>query len=357
MLNVDIKPTTDFDLEPWSYSRLTDINTCEVWGMVRGAYRKTFPTAGRSLALEAGSAAHRAFAAFRLYKLIECGHKEHFQFHIRRVFGNDQGAALAARLRTSTEPFLNAAALAVDALHTSGYYDDPMDRRRTMANIEESFYAYAKSVHTRQNPIYVQNEHKPETLVGIELPFDFTVNIDYNLNPRQTIRYIGTIDAVHVSAKSGLPYIEENKTASRLGDAWAASFETSHQITGYTAFASALLGLPIREAVVRGVSLPQPRKASTYTEGVRSEYVTRSEDQLEQFFKWVYLTHAKRLRIGDNIENAMQETHSCNRYFQACSLIPFCNSGGAIERRTMLDEMVTLELSPSEQAALEKAGD
>src|SRR3954471_11067055 len=99
-LQVEVSPTTDFSLEPWSYSRLTDINTCETWGMVRGAYRKSFPTAGRSLALEAGSAAHMAFAALRLYNLIDQGCPNHFEHHIRRVYGKDKGAALASRLRT-----------------------------------------------------------------------------------------------------------------------------------------------------------------------------------------------------------------------------------------------------------------
>lgn len=361
MLQVNVLETTNTQLEPWSYSRLTDLNTCEVWGMVRGAYRKTFPTSGRSMALEAGSAAHEAFAAFRLYNLLANGLDDHFAFHTRRVFGQEKGAALVAKVRKSSDEHLNMMSFAIDALHMSGFYDDPMDKRRTMSNIEEALYAYGRSVAFKQNPVWVQDKSNPECLVGIELPFDFTLEMTYRddigtVKGLHTVRYIGTIDAVHIN-KKGQPYIEENKTASRLGDAWAASFETSHQVTGYTVFASKLLGIPISEALIHGVSLPQPRKATTYTEGVRSEYVSRSEDQQQKFFQWVYNTYMKRVRIGDDIELATQETHSCNRYFQACSLIPFCNSGGAEERQAMLDEMTTLELSPSEQAVMEKTGD
>jgi 3D (Asp-Asp-Asp) domain-containing protein len=57
------------------------------------------------------------------------------------------------------------------------------------------------------------------------------------------------------------------------------------------------------------------------------------------------------------VEKAMLETHSCNRYFQACSLIPFCTADGVEERRRMLDEMVAVDLSPSELAAIDKHGE
>lgn len=355
MLKVTILPTTDKSLETWSYSRLNDYSTCETYGHVRGAFRKTFPRVGRALALEAGSAAHDAFAAFRLYKLLEDGHDNLFEFHTHRIFGPEKGAALVARVRRGSDGLLNAISFATDALHMSGYYDDPMDRRRTLANIEEALHVYCKSIYGRQNPVYIQDVADPASLVGIELPFDFTLRMQYNDEAAHLIRYIGTIDAVHIS-KQGKPYIEENKTASRLGDAWSASFETSHQVTGYCAFGSALTGEHIREAMVRGVALPQPRKQTTWSDGVRGEYVTRSEDQIAKFFQWVYQTYMKRVRIGDDIEEALQETHSCNRYFQACSLIPFCK-GSAEERQDILDTMVTMELSPSEQAVADKSGE
>jgi hypothetical protein len=357
-ISVRIEPTTDPSLHPWSYSRLIDLNTCEMYGTVRSTMRKTFPSTGRALALEAGRAAHDAFAACRLYKVLEDGHGEHFEHHMHRVFGRARGSSLISRVRRSSESMLNCISLAVDALHTSGYYDDPFDKRRTMSNIEEAIYAYVKSGYHRLNPVYIEDETNPASKVGVEIPFDYTlfVDSDDDTETRQ-IRYIGTIDAIHVSQKTGRPYVEENKTASRLGDPWAASFQVSHQITGYCVFASALLDTRIAEAVVRGVSLPQPRKASTYTEGVRSEYIARTQDQIERFFKWIHGTYMKTVRIGTDVEKAMLETHSCNRYFQACSLIPFCTADGVEERRRMLDEMVAVDLSPSELAAIDKHGE
>jgi hypothetical protein len=355
MLNVSILPTTDDTLEKWSFSRINDYNTCEVWGHVRGAFRKTYPAHGRSMALEAGSAAHEAFAAIRLYRLLEDGLTDHFEYHTRRVYGQEKGQSLIQKVRRGSDRFLNISAFAMDALNASGFYDDPYDKRRTMHNLEESIYAYIKATYGRQNPVYVQDVDKPDSFVGVELPFDFTLEMEYN-GEVVFIRYVGTIDGVHIS-KAGNPYIEENKTSSRLGDPWAASFETSHQVTGYTVFGSKLLGVPINEALIHGVSLPQPRKATSYTEGTRTEHVSRTSDQVEKFFQWVYQTHKRRLEIGDDIERAVQNTGSCNRYFQACSLIPFCK-GGADDRSEALEvEMVEIEQSPSEMATTDKTGE
>lgn len=362
MLQVNILPTTDKSLEMWSFSRLNDYNTCEVYGHVKGAFRKSFPAHGRSMALEAGFAMHEAFAALRLYQLLENNLPDHFKYHTHRIFGAEKAASLIAKVRQpSADRFLNAFAFAVEALHLSGYYDDPYDKRRTMSNLEEALVAYTKTTFSRSNPVWVQDVDKPDGLVGIELPFDFTLQMLYSTEDDvwrepHLIRYVGTIDAVHVS-KDGNPYIEENKTASRLGDPWAASFETSHQVTGYTVFSSKLLGVAIGNALIHGVSLPQPRKAASYTEGIRTELVSRNPDNVAKFFQWIYQTYRRRLEIGDDVEKAVQNTGACNRYFQACSFIPFCK-GGADERAEILEhDMHELEPSPSEMANNDKSGE
>lgn len=363
MLQVTNNPTTDKSLETWSYSRLSDINTCEVWGFVRGALRKTYPAHGRAMALEAGSAAHEAFAAIRLYRLLEDGLSDHFEYHTHRIFGQEKGTSLIQKVRRGTDRIVNISSFAMEALHLSGFYDDPYDKRRTLSNLEESIYAYIKATFSRQNPVYVQDVDKPESMVGVELPFDFTLEMEYiadqhknNETESKLIRYVGTIDAVHIS-KQGNPYVEENKTASRLGDPWASSFETSHQVTGYTVFGSRLLGVPITEALIHGISLPQPRRAASYTEGVRTEHVSRTEDNVAKFFQWVYNTYNRRLAIGDDVELATQNTGSCNRYFQACSLIPFCKGGADDRLEALQHEMVDVDPSPSEMAILDKSGE
>jgi hypothetical protein len=53
--------------------------------------------------------------------------------------------------------------------------------------------------------------------------------------------------------------------------------------------------------------------------------------------------------------NAPKYTHSCNRYFRPCSLIPFCY-GDDDEQRQFLEEMVDDEWSPLNKLVLDGVG-
>jgi hypothetical protein len=52
---------------------------------------------------------------------------------------------------------------------------------------------------------------------------------------------------------------------------------------------------------------------------------------------------------------APKYTHSCNRYFRPCSLIPFCY-GDDDEQRAIMEEMVTDEWSPLNKQVLDGIG-
>src|SRR5215471_11335355 len=60
----------------------------------------------------------------------------------------------------------NAQLFSLDALHTTGYYDDPKDTRRTMANMESSCLVYADRYFKSDIPVYAN-----DNFVGIEIPF------------------------------------------------------------------------------------------------------------------------------------------------------------------------------------------
>lgn len=351
-MKVSIYPTTDTSLTPFSYSILTAYNTCPTWGLVRYGMRKTFETSGRALALEAGAAMHRVFAALRLFSLRD-KLPTHFEHHAHRIFGAD-AELLLSKLRTSSDDWINSTSFALEALHTSGYYDDPYDKKRTISNLEECALAYAKTVYSRSAPVWVQDIDNPESLVGIEVPFDFTIEFEYN-DQTTLVRFIGTVDAIHQKF-DGTVYIEENKTASRLDDSWAMSFELSHQVTGYLIAASLITGANIRDAVIRGVRIPQPRRHGEEG-GIRSESVTRDQDETEHFLKWMLYTYQQQEETQGDIERAPRFTHSCNRYFRPCSLIPLCKTASPEERQEVLETMVVADVSPSEAALLEKALD
>lgn len=351
-MKVRIEPTSDLSLTPVSFSILTAYDTCEVWGTVRYGMRRTFENSGRALALEAGEAMHRVFAALRLYKLEMDGLGGHFEYHAHRIFG-EQAASLLGRVRNSEDHFINTNSFALEALHSSGYYDDPFDKRRTLANLEECTLAYSRAMYSRQHPVWVQDVDNAESAVGIEYPFDYTLTFsDYGqLDTSLAVRYIGTIDAIHV--KDGVAYIEENKTASRLDDSWASSFDLSHQVTGYTIFGSLLTGQHVNEAVIRGVRIPQPRRA-TEDSGIRNKPTTRNDDMRERFLEWIFAMYMKYLRTKDDPETAVRSTMSCNRYFRPCALVPYCDTSGPDERADILSSMVEADLSPSERTILDK---
>ena len=87
-MKLSIEPTTDFELDWYSNSKITAMDTCDRWGTIRFGERKAFATNARSMALEAGSASHDGFAALRLHEVGHCmGLVDHMRFHAERLWG------------------------------------------------------------------------------------------------------------------------------------------------------------------------------------------------------------------------------------------------------------------------------
>lgn len=67
-------PNSDDDLDSlqaFDFTKLSAVNTCPTWGIIRYGHHKVFSTTSRAMALEAGSACHEVFAAARLFDLCE----------------------------------------------------------------------------------------------------------------------------------------------------------------------------------------------------------------------------------------------------------------------------------------------
>jgi len=134
--------------------------------------------------------------------------------------------------------------------------------------------------------------------------------------------------------------IGENKTASRLDEAWRQSFEMSSQITGYALAGTVFTQEPITKGVVWGVQIPLP-KSYDYG-GLVVEHVTRESFKTERWFDWFLYTVQQYEAYQNNPHDAPKFTHSCNRYFRPCHMIPFCASDDE-EQKQALSEMVHLE--------------
>ena len=129
-------------------------------------------------------------------------------------------------------------------------------------------------------PIYVEDEGNPRSLVGIEQVFDVVLTYDDNYE----IRYIGTLDGV-VQKKSIAEYfVDENKTAVRLGDAWRNAFDVKHQQTGYCAISTAVFRFKIMRCRVIGLRLKPANKGEDV---YPFETLPRTEDAIQHWATWV----------------------------------------------------------------------
>lgn len=307
----------------------------------------------RAMALEAGSAAHEAYAAARLWQLGRVqGLREHEQFHGVRLFTEHHYEDMCARAATSgDDERLAFLRFCLAAFENSGFYDDPADKRRTVVNIEEALIAYLDRFDLKRN-VWVEDTTNPQARVGIEMSLDVTVTYTMHDDSVLKLRFIGTADGLSVE-RDGALRLEENKTASRLGEAWCMSFHMSHQQTGYLMALSTLIGQPVTKAAVHGMCIPLPR---TYDAGgLMTEIVNRNENQFQQFLEWIlHLVQVIEI-YGNEPWNAPKHTGACNKYFRACSLIPLC-AAPREDQQEYYDMMVERQLSPTEEA-LDGKGD
>lgn len=346
----------DKNIPAYDNTKLVALNTCPTWGIVRYSQHKTMSApGGRQMALECGSAAHEVFAAVRLWQLRAYQGKEapHIQtladYHGPRLFGATRYDAMLSSVDHGEDERAQSLAFCLSALETSGFYDDPSDKRRTYTNLEEACIAYIDRWDWNRMPVWIRDEADPLSDIGIELPFDIVLHFVLEDKRELEYRFIGKADGLHV--RNGVLYLHENKTASRLDEAWRQSFLMSSQVTGYCFALSLWAGGPIEHAEVFGMSIPLPRNYDFG--GLVREPVTRYSHHFEHWFKWfLHTVQIEQAYVSNPIE-APRYTHSCNRYFRPCSLIPFCDAEED-EQKLILEEMFIDEWSPLHEI---KAGD
>ena len=350
---VSIEVTTDTSLPAWSHSMLNAIATCPTAGLMTYVANKVMSNPARAMALEAGAASHETYAAARLWQIGKHqGLGEHAAYHGDRLFGTDRHESMVLAAAEAGDDQRNAMLrFCLEAFYTSGFYDDPSDKRRTFVNIEEALIAYLDSINWKED-IWVEDADNPEARVGIEIPLDITITYAYDTRKHDgpldafEMRFIGTADGLSLNRRGNLR-LQENKTASRLGEAWAMSFEMSHQVTGYMLALETILGKKIEDCAVNGMCIPLPR--SYDAGGLMTQIVLRRDTHYRAFLEWMlHLTQVIET-YGHDPVNAPKHTGACNKYFRPCSLIPLCASPDE-DREFMLDNMVTRDASPTEEA-------
>lgn len=351
----------DNHLETYDHTKLSAINTCITWGILRYQMHKRMSGEGRAMALEAGSAMHEVFAFIRLVTLmnnLEDMNKDadfiHAMWlhHGARLFGSTRLETIYEQIRHVAVGDLTEVCKrgAVSVLDTSGFYDDPRDKRRTLSNMEECAYAYINRWRW-DHPVWMRNTDDPVSDVGIEIPFDIVVDISGTVDMH--FRLTGRIDGIHWDALHRLT-VHDNKTASRLGDAWSMSQQVNHQYTGYCVAASVFTQDVVQHCDVLGLALPLPR---TYDfGGFMREPMMRHPHHIQRWAEWMVHTVELTRQYKDDPINAPKYTHSCNRYFRPCSLMPFCYADDE-EQQQILSEMEYDEWSPLNKEVMQGVGD
>lgn len=237
----------------------------------------------------------------------------------------------------------NLMELCFAVLSTMGWQDDPGDQTRTLGNMQQAAIKYVEErmKSMRNWPIYIEDNDKPHSRIGIEQNFDVTLEFEDGYK----CRYIGTIDGL-VQKKTQW-YLDENKTSVRLGDGWALSFDMSHQITGYCAASTTVFGFPVLRNRVTGVKI----KPTNAMDDVRVlEPVARDAHYIHRWGQWIREMSETFDRYKTDWEYARRDTRSCYRFFRPCSLLPFCCDDPEGRQEAFLHGMVDADQTPSERA-------
>jgi PD-(D/E)XK nuclease superfamily len=307
--------------------------------------QRQYPQHGRALALEAGEAMHQFFAAMRVWQLHKFqGLKDHAKVTGERIFGEPRWHEAWKNAMKQKNDMDQVGQLAVDILNTSGYYDDPNDKIRTLSNMQTAAVVYARESYPYLYawPIWVADAKSPLKPVGIEQVFDCI--LEYTDGKR--IRFIGTLDGILCNtSRDNRITMADNKTASRMDRGWIEAHKIRHQFTGYMACGMAVFGFEMWHARVYGCRL----KPMYRGEDVHVEPISRTREDIDHWANWV----RRQVEIFEEYqidwEHAERRTHSCNRYFRPCSLIPFC-ADSAKGRQEQWDQMIDTIPSPSERA-------
>ena len=297
------------------------------------------------MALEAGEMMHQVFAGVRIWQLWKKqGLEEHAHAVGRRIF-KQRWNDIWKSCVTHTDERESLMEMCFTILHSAGWKDDEKDNNRTMTNMELATIVYVdEHLPKMENwPIYVENERDSRSMVGIEQVFDVVL---YYADDRE-IRYIGTIDGLVIKKATGHYHLDENKTASRISQDWRNAFDLRHQITGYCAASTSVFGFRVLRSRVTGLRIkPANRGEDVYP----FEPIERTEDAIQHWATWVREMADTYDRYKDDFENATRNTHSCNRYFRACSLLQFCCDTVEGRRLSYDSQMVPADPSPSERA-------
>lgn len=328
-------------LEHFDHTKLSAVNTCPTWGILRYGMSKAMPGTGTAQALLAGSLLHECFSVVRAVQLWQVQGAEALATRrLAELFTVDRAAILTDIIRRGVDAGDTSAgcgrSAALACLETGNWVDDPYDTRRTYQAIETCLLYYTQRWDYERYPIAVWMDATGVPHVGIEQPFALRVDM-LDMKP---FLFTGMLDGLVWNGRRLT--LEDNKTGARIDDVWASAFHTSHQMTGYMMAANLMTGTWCSDANIIGLQIPLPRNIS---DGLRWEPTKREAHQFTAWERWMAHTVKLYREHKNDVLNAPMYTHSCSRYFRSCSFIPFCCADDD-EKQQILTEMRDDHWSP-----------
>lgn len=319
-----IQTSKEKDTSIFDHTKLSSINTCPTWGIARYGKHLVLGGFGRSTALDAGTACHKYFHALRLWHLYYMQKNTEAYYRAgTRLFGR-QYVEDALKVQQNSDILTNAINFTLPFLHDGGYYDDPNDRRRTLANLAQTCIAYTERRLRSFPNVYVSDKY-----VGIEIPFAIEITRKHSASSSidtQSWIFVGKIDGLHVN-NNERPLVEENKTVSLGwgGEAWRMKWNMDFQPTGYMVAGALIAGIPLDDlqGTVIGSQIPVPKNVF---EATIVEPVNRTHDDIIKWLEWQVHTIQVYNQYKDNLVSAPKYTISCSRFNKPCSMIPFCST-------------------------------
>lgn len=340
-------------------SMIEAVNTCPRWGIVHNVLGKRFTTGYRQMALEAGSLMHDVFACLNLLHVgIHRSLPEHMHYHGRLLFGPQRWEFIwNEATKKDNNPTIDSKnvfeRMIYACIASSEFYDDPNDKNRTLANLEHCALELLQywMMCLVELPIYIEDENKPESRIGIELSLDAVFEHDRESDDYTpfSIRCIGLVDALYQNPETKMISLGEYKTASSMNDAWRLAFDTRHQITLYNALLQAYFGRQEEfNTILIGSAIPVRSTGSP----VQHFSIARDQENVQELLRTFLFTRSMIDVFKEHPLETPMFTHSCNRYFRPCSLMDLCTATKE-DQYVLLENMEVEEAaSPSEQKAL-----
>jgi hypothetical protein len=334
-----ISPTTDDTLPWYDYSTLNEIDQCNRKGALLYIAKKQMPFVGREVALEAGTVVHEFCAAWNGWMLPPQ--------ELERVFGTTRFTEMQNICEQSPgiDDINRRLLFALSTIHTSDYYDEPNNDRRTIKNIEEVCRHWSM-LQTKEHDI-----------VAVEMPFDMTISIEYttsklvhgsrpmpvtHMESRElTFRYVGRIDLVKYNVHGELLPLDYKTTGLYINETYWIQHLLSPQTTGYQMALRCLYPDGAIANYVEVEALRIPLIKSGTTPSTERRPFERGPSHIQHFLDFCIRNIEIAQCYASEPWNAPMRHSYCNAYMKPCQFVELCVNPVEEDRESIVKEQMT----------------